>query len=187
MEEIQSKIEAILFASGEPVEIGKIATFFKLKKEDIKQKIDDIVETYKKESRGLQIIQKENTIQLVSSATYGEIVASFLNRKTHEPLSQVALEVLAVVAYRGPITRAQIEHVRGVNCSFTLRNLAIRGIVDRKDNPADNRSYIYEISHEFLKNCGISSVSDLPEFEILHDHKIPQERENEGLPKKAIK
>ena len=174
MNTIQANIEAILFAAGEPVEIKSLSTFFQKPSKEISVEIDKLSAQYLDEKRGLQIIKKGNTIQLVSSAKFGDSVAKFLNKKLHEPLSNAALEVLSVIAYRGPVTRAQIEHIRGVNCSFTLRNLAIKGIVDRKENPADNRSYLYEVSFDFLKKSGLSSVEELPDYDELHGHDIAQ-------------
>lgn len=174
MKTIQANIEAILFAAGEPVEMKSLSNFLKKPSKEISAEIDEMAAQYLDEKRGLQIIKKGNTIQLVSSARFGDSVAKFLNKKLHEPLSNAALEVLSVIAYRGPVTRAQIEHIRGVNCSFTLRNLAIKGIVDRKENPADSRSYLYEVSFDFLKKSGLSSVVELPEYDELHRHDIAQ-------------
>lgn len=174
MNTIQANLEAILFAAGEPVEIKSLAAHFKKDSKEISREIEQLEEFYRERNRGLQLMRKANTIQLVSSAEHGKSVARFLNKKLQEPLSNAALEVLAVIAYRGPVTRAQIEHIRGVNCSFTLRNLAIRGIVERKENPADSRSYLYEVSFDFLRNCGLYSVEELPDYENLHNHKIAQ-------------
>lgn len=174
MDDIKSNIEAILFAAGEPVELKSLAAFLKKPSKQILKEINGLKHGYDENKRGLQIIKKNNTIQLVSSSRYGDSVARFLNKKLHEPLSSAALEVLSVIAYRGPVTRAQIEHIRGVNCSFTLRNLAIKGVVDRHENPADSRSYIYEVSFDFIKKCGLSSVEELPEYEALHEHTIAQ-------------
>jgi len=174
MEKEQSKLEAILFAAGEPVEAKSLASFFSVPVKEMDKMIDKLGESYRSEKRGLQLIKKGNTIQLVSCSEYGELVAKFLNKKLHEPLSGAALEVLSVIAYRGPVTRAQIEHIRGVNCSFTLRNLAIKGIIERRENPADTRSYLYEVSFDFLKNSGLSSTEELPDYADLHSHTIPQ-------------
>ncbi|MEA1926004.1 MAG: SMC-Scp complex subunit ScpB [Patescibacteria group bacterium] len=171
---IQSQIEAILFAAGEPIEIRKLASFLKVSNKDIEKEILGLEANFQSQKRGLQIFRKGNTIQLVSAPQYGETVAKFLNKKLHEPLSQAALEVLSVIAYRGPVTRMQIEHIRGVNCSFTLRNLAIRGVIDRGESPTDSRAYLYEVSYDFLKNSGLKSVRELPDYNILHSHTIPQ-------------
>ena len=84
-----------------------------------------------------------------------------------ENLSKASLEVLSIVAYRGPVTRAEVEAIRGVNCSFTLRALLMRGLLGRIENPKDNRSYIYKISFDFLKKMGLERIEQLPDFETL--------------------
>jgi len=94
-------------------------------------------------------------------------VHKLVKNDLEEDLSRATLEVLAVVAYRGPISRAQIEEVRGVNCSFTLRNLLMRGLVERVENPNDSRSYLYKISFDFLKHLGLGNVKELPNYEEL--------------------
>lgn len=164
----KSKIEGILFAAGEPVNVSKLAKFLKMKSSDFNKEVDALAQDYRQHGHGLQIIHSRNTIQLASSSEVGESVANFLKKNLNEPLSNAALEVLSVIAYRGPVTRAQVEHIRGVNCSFTIRNLAIRGLVERKDNPADNRSYLYEASGDFIKSLGLNNLKELPEFEALH-------------------
>jgi segregation and condensation protein B len=77
------------------------------------------------------------------------------------------LEVISIVAYRGPITRSEIEAIRGVNSSYTVRSLMLRGLMERIENPNDSRGYLYKISFDFLKKLGIDSVERLPEFETL--------------------
>ncbi len=166
---MKPQIEAILFAAGEPVDVSKLAKFLEVDKEEVSTTVKELGSFYEQNGSGLQIVQKGSKIQLVSNKDQGELVAKFLNRKMHEPLSKAALEVLAVVAYRGPVTRAQIEHVRGVNCSFTLRNLAMRGLIERKDNPADSRSYIYKPSFDMLKSLGIKKIKELPDYELLSE------------------
>ncbi len=164
---IKGEIEAILFATGDSVEISKIAKFFKISKESVKKEIMNLENDYLSKKSGLIIVTKGNRVQLSSEPNFGEVVMKFMNKEVGEALSPATSEVLAVVAYRGPLTRAQIEYIRGVNCSFTLRNLAMRGLVERKENPDDSRSYLYEISFDFLNSLGIKKIQDLPEYEEL--------------------
>jgi segregation and condensation protein B len=90
-----------------------------------------------------------------------------------ESLSKAALEVLAVIAYRGPIARAEIEAIRGVNCSVTLRNLLMRALIERKENETDARGYLYSISFQFLKSLGLQSITELPEYtSLMHDERV---------------
>ena len=95
------------------------------------------------------------------------IVDQLIKSEIQENLSKAGLEVLAIVAYRGLMTRVEVEAIRGVNCSFTLRSLLMRGLVERIENPKDNRGYLYKISFEFLKKMGVENVKQLPDFEAL--------------------
>lgn len=170
-----SKIEALLFAAGDPVGVDKIAKQLSLSKEDCGKEVELLGKIYEETGSGLQLVKKNGKLQLVSGAKHGEMIANFLNKSMNEPLSKAAVEVLSVVAYRGPITRAQVEHIRGVNCSFTLRNLAIRGLIEREDNPNDTRSFLYSASMDFIKSMGVEDLSQLPEYEQLHFAEIAVE------------
>jgi segregation and condensation protein B len=174
-----AEIEAILFATGEPVKKQQLQKFFKLTKADLNVIITDLYDRYQQKEAGLQIIEKGGKIQLVSKPEISQVVAKFLGKALNEELSRVTLETLAVIAYRGPVTRAQIEHVRGVNSSFALRTLSLRGIVERKENPLDSRSYLYEVNFEFLKSLGLKKVEDLKDYEKLKE-RLPLEEKVES-------
>ncbi len=163
-------VEAFLFTAGDPVDEKKIQTFLRLTKRQWCDIMNSLTEKYEQKNSGLQIIHKGSKIQLVTKPSLSELVAKFLGKTLgNEELSRATLETLAVVAYRGPVTRAQVEYVRGVNCSFALRTLSLRGIIDRKDNPLDSRSYLYEISFDFLKNLGLKSVEELKDYDKLKE------------------
>ncbi len=163
-------VEAFLFTAGDPVDEKKIQTFLRLTKKQWQGAIDSLTEKYKQENSGLQIIRKGSKIQLVTKSNLAKLIAKFMGKTLgNEELSRATLETLAVVAYRGPVTRAQVEYIRGVNCSFALRTLSLRGIIDRKDNPLDSRSYLYEISFDFLKSLGLKSVEELKDYDKLKE------------------
>ncbi len=165
-EKIKSAIESILFVSGEPMKISRLAKIIKIKTSEIEEAIRLLQEDYAY-GRGMDIIIKEDAVQMVTKADNADIVAQVLKSEIQENLSQASLEVLSVVAYRGPIARTDIEAIRGVNCSFTLRTLMLRGLLERIDNPENNRSYLYKISFEFLKKIGINKINKLPDWEKL--------------------
>jgi len=165
-EKIKSAIESILFVSGEPMKISRLAKIIKIKTSEIEEAIRLLQEDYT-HGRGMDIIIKEDAVQMVTKADNADIVAQVLKSEIQENLSQASLEVLSVVAYRGPIARTDIEAIRGVNCSFTLRTLMLRGLLERIDNPENNRSYLYKISFEFLKKIGINKINKLPDWEKL--------------------
>jgi segregation and condensation protein B len=164
-----AQIEAILFASGCPVSTEKIQSFLKFNKKQWQTEKEALITKYQSSKCGLQLVEKRGKIQLATKADLAKSVAEFLGKAMNEELSKSTLETLAVVAYRGPVTRAQIEYVRGVSCSYALRVLSLRGIVDRLDNPLDSRSFLYEVSFEFLKSLGLEKVEDLKGYKKLKD------------------
>ncbi|HCP08372.1 MAG TPA: SMC-Scp complex subunit ScpB [Candidatus Moranbacteria bacterium] len=162
---LKSQIESILFISGDPVKISRIAKVTGAEIPEIENAILVLQGEYAE--KGMNILTKEDEVQMATNPENAGIVDQLVKSEIQENLSKAGLEVLAIVAYRGPITRVEIEAVRGVNCSFTLRSLLMRGLVERIDNPKDNRGYLYKISFEFLKKMGVDSVSQLPDFESL--------------------
>lgn len=170
MEKLKSTIESILFITGEPVAISRIVKITGAKKPEVENALMVLQGEYNGK-RGMAIIEKEDSVQMVTAPENSEITSQLVKSEIQENLSQAALEVLSIVAYRGPITRVNIEAIRGVNCSFTLRALLMRGLLERITNPADSRSYLYKISFEFLKKLGIESIDKLPDFETLSKDK----------------
>lgn len=164
---MRSIIESLLFVSGEPLSIKKISRIIGKTDKETEKELEELSEEYQQNGRGLRILRKEDEVQLVSAPEHKDYVDKLVKGDLEEDLSRAGLEVLAVIAYRGPISRAGIEEIRGVNCSFTLRNLLIRGLIERIENPADSRSYIYKISFEFLKHLGLGNVKELPNYQEL--------------------
>ena len=167
---MSSQIETILFVHGEPITAEKIARTVKKKKEEVLMVLKELEHDY--EGRGLALLKKGEEYQLASNPENSEIVEAIAKEEFTEELSRAAVETLAIVAYKGPLTRVDIEFVRGVNSSFTLRNLLMRGLVERIDNPKDARSYLYRISFDFLKHFGLKSIEELPQFQEFKAAKI---------------
>jgi segregation and condensation protein B len=163
---LKSEIESILFISGEPVKISRIAKITGAEKPEVENALMALQAEYSSQG-GLKILTKEEEVQMASNPDNAHIVDQLIKSEIQENLSKAGLEVLSIVAYRGPITRIEIEAIRGVNCSFTLRSLLMRGLVERIENPKDNRGYLYKISFEFLKKLGLDNVAQLPDFETL--------------------
>ncbi len=164
---LKSIIESILFSIGEPISIEKLAKTTEKNKNLVKKTIADLTNDYEKGSRGLRIIKKDDKIQLVSSPKNSQYIEKLIKDELQEDLTPASLEALAIIAYRGPISRAEIEEIRGVNSTFILRNLLIRGLIERKGHPEDARVYIYEISFNFLRKLGLKSIKDLPSYKNL--------------------
>lgn len=166
LDKLKSEIESILFISGEPVKISRIAKITGAKRPEIENAVLVLQGEYSSLG-GLIILTKEDEIQMATNPDNAGVVDQLIKSEIQENLSRAALEVLSIVAYRGPMTRMDVEAIRGVNCSFTLRSLLMRGLVERIENPKDNRGYLYKISFEFLKKMGVDSVAKLPDFETL--------------------
>ena len=165
-EKLKSVIESLLFANGEPIKIAKLAKICAVSEEEVESAILSLKADYV-QGRGLALVRITDAVQLVTNPENAEYVAQMMKSDIAENLSQASLEVLSIIAYRGPLTRAEIEEIRGVNCTFTLRSLAIRGLIDKIENGKDTRRYLYSISFDFLKKLGLESVEQLPDWERL--------------------
>ncbi len=163
---VKSVIESVLFVKGGPVSVDYLTKIIGVKKKEIRQAIDDLEEKYNEGDSGLFLIRKENSARLTTKPENSSYLEKMVKKDLQSPLTRTALEVLAIVAYRGPISRPEIEAIRGVNSSFTLRNLLMRGLVERK-NSVKQRGYKYEISFEFLQKMGVKNIKELPDYEKL--------------------
>lgn len=158
-----ASLEAVLFIYGEEITKEKLAKILKTSKEEVEQLISEYKKILEDTNRGFYLIDKNDRIVLATKPEFSSILEDFIKDDLKEDLTSATLETLSLVAYLGPISRTQIDYIRGVNSSFILRNLLIRGLVERK--PGKGGSFLYETSFDFLKHIGASSVEDLPEFE----------------------
>ncbi len=171
---LTSIIESLLFTSGNPIGFKKLSEILSLygrspegreiSEKEVEQLLRDLASDYENNSRGFRLVFSDNKVQLVTAPESEEAVKKLIKSDFEEDLSQAALETLAIIAYKGPVSRAVIENLRGVNCSFILQNLAIRGLIEKKNNPEDGRSYVYKVTFDFLKHIGLSRIEDLPDF-----------------------
>ena len=166
-EKLQSIIESILFIHGEPIRRAKLIKILAEESEEIEKAIDALSVKYSEAKSGLILLKKGEEIQLVSNPENAEFVEQLVKGELQDSLSNAAMEVVSIIAYRGPISTSEIEAIRGVNCSYTLRNLLLRGLIERNDNPRDSRGYVYSVSFDFLKKLGVDEVKKLPEYDIL--------------------
>jgi segregation and condensation protein B len=151
--------------------IKKMAALLKVKKEEVEKTLSDLKEEYS--ARGLRLIQSGEEWQLVTAPESAGILEELVKGEFSDNLSRAALEVLAIVAYKGPLTRAEVEYIRGVNSVYSLRNLLMRGLVEKKDNPKDGRSHIYSVTFDFLRHFGLDLISKLPHYEEFHKADVP--------------
>ena len=182
--EMQAAAEAMLFACGEPVEIDRIAEILEIDVENAESLVLNIAAKYDESNSGIRIVKMDKKYQICTRKEYAEQVRDILDMKKNAPLSQAAFEVLAVVAYNQPITKAYIEQVRGVDCSGVISTLCQKGLIEevgRLELPG--RPLIYGTTAEFLKCFCINSLDDLPDIPELNEKPIEEQEAEVELEK----
>lgn len=163
-------LETILFVHGEALTVAELASIAGVPEANVQTALNQLRGEYA--DRGFALLEKDGAFQLGSNPANASYVEALMKEQFSQELSRAALETLSVVAYKGPMTRVDIEYIRGVNSSFTLRNLLMRGLVERIENPKDARSYLYRVSFDFLKHLGFLRIEDLPGYQEFRSKKI---------------
>ncbi len=173
MNELTSKIHSLLFVTSKPMSVKQLAKFVDAPETDIQSALQEL-KTYT-ENSGVILLEANGAYQLATASPNTDIVTNFLNSDLREQLTDATAEVLAIIAYRQPISKSEIESIRGVNSQYSIRALLMRGLIEKVSNPEDSRSNYYQITTEFLQQLGISSINDLPSFEQLTQNiKLPE-------------
>jgi len=163
MTDISQKIEAILFWKAEPVPIKKLASLLNSEADIVKTALAELENSLK--GRGLTLVRNEDEVMLGTAKELSPLIEQLTKDELSRDLGKAGLETLSIVLYQGPISRADIDYIRGVNSQFILRALLIRGLIERVDNPKDARSFLYKPTLDLLANMGISKIDELPELE----------------------
>ncbi|MBO5934769.1 MAG: SMC-Scp complex subunit ScpB [Clostridia bacterium] len=164
-QKLKSVLEAVLFASGEPLDIEKTAKTLLVDKESIENCLSEMMEEYKKDTHGIELLNLAGKYQFATKEEFAPEIRAVLSMKKNTPLSSAAFEVLAIVAYNQPVTKAFIEQVRGVDCSGVIATLCQRNLIEehgRLDLPG--RPLLYCTTDNFLRCFEISSLDELPEL-----------------------
>ncbi|MBE5900642.1 MAG: SMC-Scp complex subunit ScpB [Lachnospiraceae bacterium] len=159
----KAAIEAILFSFGESVELSKIALALELDKDITESYIKELMEEYENEDRGLQIIELEQSYQMCSKREFYDCLIKIKEQPRRNVLTDVLLETLSIIAYKQPITRVEIEKIRGVSCGHAVNKLVEYNLVQelgRLDAPG--RPLLFGTTEEFLRSFGVNSVDELP-------------------------
>lgn len=170
MSDARSKIESLLFISNRPLSVKELAAMARTGKDEAKEAIGELEEEYAK-GRGVRIMRHGGKVRLSTSPENAEIVQEFLKDETTGELTKPSLETLTIVAYRGPITKAELEQVRGVNCSLILRNLMIKGLVETVEQKKGGEA-MYAVTFDFLRCLGVGKASELPDYEKLSQAQV---------------
>lgn len=184
--EIQKQLEAILFWKAEPISLKKLSTLLDADVGTIKDGLQELEKTL--QGRGLTLVRTDEEVMLGTAKELSPLIEKLTKEELTRDLGKAGLETLSIILYQGPISRANIDYIRGVNSQFIVRNLLIRGLVERIENPSDARSYLYKTTLNLLSHLGISKIEELPEYEQVRNDiesfKSSQtiEAEAEGVP-----
>ncbi len=164
-----AQLESILFVASRPLSLKALVQATGFSSEDVLVALESLITKFNQENSGIHILQNEDTFQMVSSPDAVDVIDTFIEKEIKSELTRAQLETLTIVAYRGPITRPEIEQIRGVNCALILRNLLLRGLVEERAE-ANDLTASFILSVDALRVLGIQTVKDLPEYETLHSH-----------------
>lgn len=179
---IECAIEAILFSMGEAVEIERIAEALEVREDEVREAFISLKQKYEEEKRGIRLIEIDNSIQMCSGSEYYECIQRVSQTKKQSGLSSAALETLSIIAYNQPVTKATMDFIRGVDCTYSVARLVERGFIDelgRAETPG--RPILYGTTMEFLRCFGLKSLDDLPPLpekeKVSFENDIPQEKD----------
>ncbi len=160
--ELVSKVEAILFYSGEPVGLSFLAKILEVKKEEVVSALAELEKNL--EGRGVRLLEHDDEYSLVSAPEHSGLIEKLIKEERERDLGRAGIETLSIIAYKGPVAKKEIEYIRGVNSQYALRNLLLRGLIEKKSSQRDERVVVYNVTSETLRFLGLSKVSDLPEY-----------------------
>lgn len=166
MNDLESKIEAILFWKGESVSLKKLGEYLKVSPGEIIDAITQLKVSL--HTRGIVLVENGDEYMLGTAKEHSELIEMIQKEELNKELTKSSLETLSIILYKNGASRSEIDYIRGVNSSFTLRALSIRGLVERITDEKDSRKYIYKPTFELLSYMGVTSVAELPDYEEVN-------------------
>ncbi|OGL79342.1 SMC-Scp complex subunit ScpB [Candidatus Uhrbacteria bacterium RIFCSPHIGHO2_12_FULL_54_23] len=182
-----SQIESLLFISNRPLTARRLAELVEAKEDEAVKALEELRAQTNTDGRGVQLVKVGNSYQFATRGEHAKLVASFVKEELVGEMTKPQLETLTIVAYRGPVSKTELEQIRGVNCSLILRNLMIRGLVEEvESNVPTGRDLSvqnglgalvrrYQVTHEFVRHLGLSGVEALPDYAPLSKHELLEE------------
>ena len=178
--ELESKIEGLLFYKGEDVSVKKLSELLSVSEDEIKEALVKLEKSL--ENRGLVLVKKDSSVVLGITSELSSLIESIRKDEITKELSKAALETLSIILYKNGVSRSEIDYIRGVNSSFILRNLIVRGLVEKVIDSNDSRRILYRPSFNTLSYMGVTSIEELPNYqEIVNklQESINQNNQNE--------
>lgn len=167
MDYLQANIEAILFVATKPLGMRQLARALQADERAVHDALDALAAARNVVESGVHIVRNGDDVQMVTNPAAAKLVEDYLNVELDPELTRPSVETLTIVAYRGPVTKSEIEAIRGVNCSLIVRNLLLRGLIVEKDDTVKMQP-VYALSTDALRFFGVHRVEDLPDYATLH-------------------
>ncbi|MFZ2620944.1 MAG: SMC-Scp complex subunit ScpB [Minisyncoccia bacterium] len=174
--DLVQKIEAILFYMAEPVSVDFLAEALEVSTKTIMSAVGELGVSL--QIRGIRIVYHNDDIVLTTAPEYSDVIEKIVKEERERDLGRAGIETLSIVAYKGPVSKKEIEYIRGVNSQWALRSLLLRGLVEKKISRSDERVVVYSITGDALRHLGLSHISELPEYEeIRKELEVKEETE----------
>ncbi len=163
---LKASLEALLFVAAKPLKVKDLSDLIKASPEKITAALDELSEDCRREERGVALVKQGSSYQMVSAPDCAALIKEFIKDETMGELTKPSIEALTIIAYRGPISKIDLDRIRGVNCALILRNLLLHGLIEAKVDKKKDETY-YSVTLDFVRFLGISDVSQLPEYARL--------------------
>lgn len=161
-----SNLESLLFAVAKPLSFKELSSALALQEKELLELVDQLKKKYSKDS-GIYVAVNNQKVQFITNPANAKLLNEYFQAEISGELTKPSLETLTIIAYRQPITKEELEQIRGVNCSLILRNLLIRGLIEAQEDKNDLAT-TYAVTMDFIKHMGIDSVEELPNYEKLN-------------------
>lgn len=169
MESLIPQLEALLFVAAKPMQLKDLASLLKAKPAEVAEALARLEKDCEEQKRGVRVVKQGTTYQFVTGPDQAGLIKEFIQDETMGELSRPSLETLTIIAYRQPISKMDLDRIRGVNCALILRNLLLHGLIEGKYEKTKDETY-YTVTVDFIRFLGISEVSALPDYERLSHH-----------------
>lgn len=165
LSKLPNHLEAILFLKGEPVTVKELSRLTSESEADVELSLSELRINLRE--RGIHLVSEKDKYMLATAPEWSETVSRLAEESLNPEIGKAGLETLSVILYRSPVSRTEIDYIRGVNTSYTIRALLVRGLIERKPNPEDDRVWLYEPALTLLEYLGVSKKEDLPDYDMV--------------------
>lgn len=176
--DLEKQIEAVLFYLAEPVKLSFLAKTLEVKEKELAEAILNLDKTL--EGRGIRLVSHNGEISLTTHPDLGPLIDKIIKEERERDLGRAGIETLTIIAYKGPVTKKEIEYIRGVNSQYALRNLLLRGLIERSVSKVDERMVVYTVTSDTIRFLGLQNISELPEYSDMRVQlEVTEQLENE--------